>query len=107
MIARSHSTVDKVFGWKVLLNEIIWGVAGSIPTTGKNNKEYLLSHNICTQLWVTELEQSTPVVQRKRSVQDSVWTPEFDMKHLKKAEEHISQNVVSITINMSSIVQIF
>ena len=24
------------------------------------------------------------------SVRDSVWAPEFDMKHLKKAEEHIS-----------------
>ena len=33
--------------------------------------------------------------------------PEFDMKHLKKAEGHIGQNVVSITIKMRSKVQIF
>ena len=46
---------------------------------------------------------STPVVQIKGSVQDSVWTPEFDMKHLMKAKGHIGRNV-SITIKMRSIV---
>ena len=39
-------------------------VAGSIPTTGKTNKIL----NTCTQSWLTELEQSTPVVQIKGSV---------------------------------------
>ena len=39
---RIHSAVDKAFGWKVLLSEIIWRVAGSILTTGKNDKEHLL-----------------------------------------------------------------
>ena len=38
------------------------------------------------------------VVQIKGSVRDSVLTPEFDMKHLKRAEGDIGQNVVSITI---------
>ena len=27
-----------------------------------------------------------------------MWTPEFEMKHLKKAEGHIGLNVVIITI---------
>ena len=29
---------------------------------------------------------STSMVQIKGSIQDSVWTPEFDMKNLKKAD---------------------
>ena len=33
----------------------------------------------------------------KGSIQDSVWTLEFSMKHLKKARGHISRNVI-ITI---------
>ena len=33
-----------------------------------------------------------------------VWTPKFDMKHLKKAEEHIGRNVVCIEKQMKSIV---
>ena len=32
------------------------------------------------------------MVQIKGSVQDSVWTPEFDLKHLK-AERHISETL--------------
>ena len=39
------------------------------------------------------MEQSTLVVQMKDSVWDSVWTPEFEMKHLKKAEGHIGRDV--------------
>ena len=41
------------------------------------------------------------------SVQDSVWTLEFNMKHLKKADAHISWNVVIITIKVRSIVRLF
>ena len=48
-----------------------------------------------------------PEVQIKGSVRDSVWTPEFDMEHLKKAEGHINRSLVSITIKMRSIVQLF
>ena len=56
---------------------------------------------------LTELEQSTPVVQIKGSVRDSVWIPEFDMKHVKTAEGHIDRNVVIIRIKTRLIVQIF
>ena len=48
--------------------------------------------------WLTEIK-STPVVQIEGSVQDFVSTPEFDMKHLKKTEEHIGRNVVIMTKN--------
>ena len=41
------------------------------------------------------------------SVRDSMWTPEFDMKYLKKAEGHIGRNVVSIHMKMGSIARIF
>ena len=37
------------------------------------------------------------------SNKDSVWTPKFDMKHLKKAEGHIGRNFVNITLKMRSI----
>ena len=47
------------------------------------------------------------MVQIKNSVRDSVWTPEFDMRHLKKAEGHIGLNIGSVTIKMRSIVKIF
>ena len=67
-------------------------------STGKTNEEYL--HNTCTQSWLTDLEQFTPGVQIKGSVRDSVWTPEFDIKHLKKAKGHIGRNFVIITINI-------
>ena len=43
------------------------------------------------------------MVQMKGSIQ----TPEFDMKHLKKTEEHIGRNVGIITIKMGSIVRVF
>ena len=48
----------------------------------------------------TELEQSTPVDQIKGSVWDSVWVPEFNMKHLKKAKGHIGQDALSITVKI-------
>ena len=38
-----------------------------------------------TFVWLTEMEQSTDVVQIKGSVLDPVGAPEFDKKHLKKA----------------------
>ena len=47
--------------------------------------------------------EHTPEDQIKGSIQDSVWTPKFDMKHLKKAKGHIGRNV-SITIKIRSIV---
>ena len=52
------------------------------------------------------MEQSFPVLQIKGSFRDSVWTPEFDMKYLKKADWHIGWSVVIIIIK-SSIVGIF
>ena len=83
-------------------------VAGSVPTTGrKKKKEYLLLLNTCVRSCLTELEQFTPVVHIKGSVRDSGSTPEFGMKHLKKAVGHIVRNVVSITIKMRLIVRIF
>ena len=41
------------------------------------------------------------------SVLDSEWTPEFDMKDLKKDEIRIGWNMMNITIKTSSIVLIF
>ena len=55
----------------------------------------------------TKLERSTPVVQINGSVQGYVWTPDSNMKHLKKAEGYIDRNVVSIKVTMKSMVQIF
>ena len=57
----------------------------------------LLLLNACTRLWLTELEQVTPVDSIKDVVRSSVKVPEFD-KHLKKAGGHIGRNVVEITI---------
>ena len=54
-----------------------------------------------------ELEQSTFVDLIKGSVWSSVWVPEFDMKHLKKTEECIGRNIVSITMKMKTTVWIF
>ena len=54
-------------------------------------KKYLLSLNTFTLLWLTELEQSTVVVQINGSVQDTLWTPEIDMKHMKRVEGHIAR----------------
>ena len=81
--------------------------AGSIPTTGQTNKQYLLELNTCTQSWLIELEQFNPGVQVKVSVRDSMLTPGFIMKQLKKAEGHIGRNVVIITIIMRVMVRIF
>ena len=39
---RHRGAVDKVFSWNVLFKWSHLEVAGSIPTTVKNNKEYLL-----------------------------------------------------------------
>ena len=41
------------------------------------------------------------MIQIKGSVQDSVWAPEFDMKH-QKAKRYIGQNIVIIIIKMRS-----
>ena len=71
-----------------------------------NNKEYLLSFNNCTRLWLTELEQSTSVDWIQGSVWSSVWAPEFSKKHLKKAEGHIDRNVLNITIKLETTVRI-
>ena len=54
-----------------------------------------------------DLYLSTCVDQAKGSVLGSMWIPEFDMKHLMKAEGHIGRNFVRITLKMMSIVQIF
>ena len=60
--------------------------------------------NTCTQLWLTESEQVTPVVSIKDVVRSSIKVPEFD-KHLKKAGWYIGQNVAEITIKMKTIVK--
>ena len=57
--------------------------------------------------WLTELKQSSPVVQIKGSVKDSLRVPEFDMKHPKKDEGHIGRNFMIIKMNMRSIARIF
>ena len=98
-LSRTHGTVEKAFSWKVFLSEIIWRLKVQSPL-----KEYLLSLNTFTLLWLTELEQSTLVVQINGPVQDTLWTPEIDMKHLKQVEGHIARNVLSIAIKMISIV---
>ena len=41
------------------------------------------------------------MVQIKGSVRDSVWNPEFNMKHLKNAKGLMSRNIVTTTIKMS------
>ena len=51
-----------------------------------------------------ELELATPMDSIKDVVQSSVKVPEFD-KHLKKAEGYIGQNIVEITIKMTTIVR--
>ena len=71
------------------------------------NKEYLLLLNIYTRSRFTELEQSTLVNSMKGLVRNSVRTPDFYMKHLKKGEGYTGRNVVIITINSKTIVQIF
>ena len=68
-------------------------VAGSIAATDTNNNGHLVQLNTCNLSWLTELEQSIPEVKRKGFVR----TPEFHMKHLKKAEGQINLNFMSIT----------
>ena len=63
--------------------------------------------HLCTQSWLTELKQSSPVDWIKSSVRSSVFAPEFGMNHLKKAEEPIGRNVVYIAMTMKAIVRIF
>ena len=60
--------------------------------------------NTCTQLWLTESEQTNPMDSIKDIVQSSVKVPEFN-KHLKKAGRHIRRNVVEITLKMKTIVR--
>ena len=60
--------------------------------------------NTCTQLWLTKSEQAGPVDSIKDIVWSSVKVPDFD-KHLKKAGEHISWNIVEIIMKMKTIVQ--
>ena len=60
--------------------------------------------NTCTRLWLTESEQTTPVVSIKDVVRSSVKVPEFD-KHLKTAGGHIGRNVVEIRIKTKTIVR--
>ena len=60
--------------------------------------------NICTRLWLTESERTTPVDSIKDIVRSSVKVPEFD-KHLKKAGGHIDRNVVEIKLKMKTIVR--
>ncbi len=60
--------------------------------------------NTCTQLWLIESEQATPVDSIKDVVRSSRMVPEFD-KHLKKAGGHIGRNVVKVTITMKTIVR--
>ena len=55
--------------------------------------------NTCTQLWLTESEQATPVDSIKDVVWRSVKVPEFD-RDRKNAGGHISQNVVEITVQI-------
>ena len=104
ILAWKHGGVDKAFSWKVLLSEIFWRLLVQSQQQLGITKEYLLKLNTCVQSWLTELEQSTLVVQIKVSVRHSVRIPEFDMKHLKKAEGYISRNVVSITIKIRPLV---
>ena len=40
------------------------------------------------------------------SVWSSVWAHEFDIKHLKKAERHMGQNILIIIMKMKTIVWI-
>ena len=60
--------------------------------------------NTCTQLWLMESEQATPVDSIKDVVQSSMKVPEFD-KQLIKARGHIGRNFVAITIKMNTIVR--
>ena len=53
-----------------------------------------------------KLDPSTPVVQIKDSVGDSVGIHEFDMRHLKKAERHTGRNIMSIKLKMLSMVRL-
>ena len=53
-----------------------------------------------------ELEQSTLVDWIKGSVRSSEQAREFNKKHQIKAEGHIDQNIVNITIRIKTIVLI-
>ena len=50
------------------------------------------------------IEQVTPTDSIKDEVRISLKVPKFD-KQLKKAEDHIEQNVVEITIKMKTVVR--
>ena len=68
---------------------IIWRLQVQFWLQASNNTEIFKT---CNQLWLTESKQATLV--------DSI---KFD-KHLKKAEGHVSQDAVEITIDMKTIV---
>ena len=53
----------------ILLSSFLLQVQSQLSV---NNKEYLLELNYCTQVWLTELEQSTLVEFKKGSVRKSV-----------------------------------
>ena len=87
------------------LDDIIWRLQV------QSQQQVTITRNIYNNLtlipsWLTELEQSTPEIRITGSVQDFLWTPEFNEKHLMKAEGHIDQNMI-ITIKMRLTVQIF
>ena len=67
---------------------------------------FFIPHKVPTDISFGLL-QLFHVVWINSSFRDSVWTSEFDKKHMKKAEGYIGQNVVSITIKMRSIVLIY
>ena len=68
------------------------------------NKETKPNLNTCTQLWLTESQQVTPMESIKDVVRSSMKFPEFD-KHLKKAGGFISRKIVEKTIKMKTIVR--
>ena len=89
--ARTHDAEDKAFGWKVLLSEIIRRL--KVPTqqqVGITKIILTITKHLCP-VGLTELDQPIHVVHIKGSVQDSVWTSEFNMKHLKNAEGNIGR----------------
>ena len=79
---------------KLLKETIIWRLQVQSWLQVSNNTGIL---NTCIRLRLTESEQATPVASIKDVVQSYV------NKHLKKAEGHIGQNVVEITIKMTMV----
>ena len=65
-LARAHRAVDEVFGWKVLLSEII----SRLQVQSLQLVRITRNINPCSGSWLTELEQSIPGVQIKGLVRD-------------------------------------